>query len=440
MPRHIKAHRPAHAGWIALLLAVAAAGGAARAETLEQAWQLAFTNDRSLAAAGSELDAARASERAARDARWPSVAASAGYTRLNAAPTLDVATPAFAIQSGPIFRDNQYVAGSVQMRLPLYAGGQISAGIDAAQHAVTGASESERATAAVLKLDVAEAYVGVLRARRALQAAVSSVDSLSAHVADVKKLVDSQSVATSDLLAARVALANAEQARVRAASALDIAQAIYNRRLGQPLERSPELEDRLPADATLAAEPFEALVSRALAARGELGSVAAQAEALASQSRAESGKLRPQLALTGGYTHFDNQILDRQDYTMIGVGFTWSLFDGGQSRNRAAALDSASRAQKSRLEDLRSQIELQVRQGWLGVQEAQARVRASAEAVAQADENLRISRELYDTGLATNTQVLDAITLQVNAVNNRDNALLDVSLSSLRLAHAVGSL
>jgi outer membrane protein len=74
------------------------------------------------------------------------------------------------------------------------------------------------------------------------------------------------------------------------------------------------------------------------------------------------------------------------------------------------------------------------------VQEAQARVKASSEAGAQADENLRISRELYDTGLATNTQVLDAITLQINAVNNRDNALLDVSLSSLRLAHAVGAL
>ncbi|MFI4868784.1 MAG: TolC family protein [Steroidobacterales bacterium] len=426
---------------VALLLA-ATAGivGAARGETLEDAWHLALANDQSLAAAGSDLDAAKANERAARDARWPSVAASAGYTRLNASPTLDVATPTFTFQSGPIFRDNQYVAGSVQMKLPLYAGGQISAGIDAARNAVTGASEFERASTSVLKLDVAEAYVGVLRARRALQAAVSSVESLKAHVGDVKKLVDSQSVATSDLLAARVALANAEQGRVRAASAVDIAQAIYNRRLGQPLERSPELEDRLPADATLAAAPFESLVSRALESRGELKSVAAQADVLASQSRAEAGKSLPQLALTGGYTHFDNQILDRQDYSMIGVGFSWSVFDGGQSRNRADALNSASRAQKNRLEDLRSQIELQVRQSWLGVQEAQARVKVSAEAVAQADENLRISRELYDTGLATNTQVLDAISLQINAVNNRDNALLDVSLSSLRLAHAVGAL
>ena len=308
------------------------------------------------------------------------------------------------------------------MKLPLYAGGQISAGIDAARNTVTGASEFESATVAALKLEVAEAYVGVLRARRALQAAASSVESLATHVADVQKLVEAQSVATSDLLAARVALANADQSRVRAASAVDIAQAVYNRRLGQPLERPAALEDRIPADASLAAMPVETLVTRALASRSEIKGLAAQADALASQSRAEIGKLKPQLALTGGYMHFDNQILDRQDFSMIGVGFSWNVFDGGQSRNRADALNSASRAQKSRLEDLRSQIELDVRRNWLGVQEAQARIKASGETVAQAEENLRISQQLYDTGLATNTQVLDAVTLRINAVNNRDNA------------------
>jgi len=85
-------------------------------------------------------------------------------------------------------------------------------------------------------------------------------------------------------------------------------------------------------------------VKRALDSRGELKGLAAQADALASQSRGEVAKLRPQLALLGSYMHLDNQILDRQDVASVGVGFTWSLFDGGQARNRANALSSASRA------------------------------------------------------------------------------------------------
>jgi outer membrane protein TolC len=418
----------------------AAASGTAAAETLQDAWQLAISRDNTLAAASSDVEGARAGEQAARGARWPSLQASAGYTRLNASPSLDVATPGSTFRSGPIFRGDEYVSGSVQMKVPLYAGGQISAGIDAAHHAFVGANEDQQATISALKLDVAEAYVSVLRARRALHAAESSVTSLSAHTGDVQHMVDRELVPRSDALAAHVALANAEQVRVRAENAVEISQAQYNRRLGEPLGRAPELDDRIPADASLSAQPIEALLRQALASRSELKGLAARADSLSSQSRAEAGKVLPQVALTGGYTHFDNQILDRQDFSMVGIGFTWNLFDGGQSRNRAAALRSASRATNSRLDDLRSIIELEVRQSWLDVHEAQARVKASSDAVAQAQENLRMTRELYGAGLGTNTQVLDAVTLQISALNNHDNAVLDESLSMLRLARAVGAL
>lgn len=201
-----------------------------------------------------------------------------------------------------------------------------------------------------------------------------------------------------------------------------------------------ELDERIVADDALPRTPIDGLVRRALATRSELRAQAARADALASQSRAESGRTLPQLALVGGYTHLDNQILDRQNFSTVGVGVTWNLFDGGQASNHAAALRNASRAAQDRMDDLRSVVELQVRQAWLDVKEAQASVRTSRDAVAQANENLRTSRELYGAGLATNTQVLEAITLQITAVNNRDNASLDESLSLLRLEYAVGAL
>ena len=97
-------------------------------------------------------------------------------------------------------------------------------------------------------------------------------------------------------------------------------------------------------------------------------------------------------------------------------------------------------ATRHRLSDLGSLIELEVRTAWLDVQAARARVSASGEAVAQAVENLRMSRELYGADLGTNTQVLDAVTLQITATNNHDDAVLDESLALLRLAHAIGEL
>jgi outer membrane protein TolC len=146
------------------------------------------------------------------------------------------------------------------------------------------------------------------------------------------------------------------------------------------------------------------------------------------------------LALTAGYNHFDNTFLNRQDFASVGVGVRWTVFDGGQSAQRAVALRSAARASQQQMADQQSRIELQVRESWLDRDTAAARVAASGEAVAQAEENLRIARELYRSGIGTNTQVLDAQTLRAISTSNRDNAQLDLVLAGYRLQHAVGIL
>lgn len=427
----------------AVIIAVAGAAALgpsiAAAETLEQAWQLAAERDNALAAATSDVEGARSSERAAKAARWPSLAANAGYTRFNSAPQFDFAGSGFALRT-PIFSSDDYVSTGLQIKLPLYTGGRISADINAANHAARGALNAERVARSALRLDVAQCYIEVLRAKRSLLTAESRVASLTAHVADVEQMVNRELVARSDLLSGRVALANAEQQRVRADNQLALAYAAYNRRLGEALDRTPQLEDSVRVDSSLAEQPLESLIKRALESRGELGALSARADALNLQSAAERADLRPQLAMSGGYTYVENEILDRKDFASIGIGVTWNLFDGGQARHRSAALRNAGAAVRHRADDLRTQIELEVRQAWLDVREARARVAASRDSIAEADENLRITRELYGTGLGTNTQVLEAVALQVEAATNRDNATLDESLAVLRLAHAVEAL
>ncbi len=431
--------RSSRARGIIAALVMAVAARPALSETLQQAWRMAIARNQSLAAAVAEVQSARDRERAARDARWPSVSANVGYTHLGQAPELDVVTPALSFRSGPIFRNNQYVSGTVQMKIPIYSGGAITAGIDAAKSGVSAASADERATVADLKLAVAQAYVGVLRAQSRLKVADSAVTSLHAHLRDVQAKFHRQLVAKSDLLAAEVALANAEEGRVSAANAVDIARADYNRLIGEPLERVPRLAQELPAFA-VDDLPLTSLVQRALASRNELTALASEAGSLASRARAETAKRLPQLAAVGGVTHFDNQILNRENFSTVGVGLTWKLFDGGQAANEADALRAQSRAERRRLEDLRSRIELEVRADWLALSAARSRLAASRSATAQAAENLRISRELYGAGLASNTQVLEAVTLETRAAQNYDDAVLDEALSRLRLAYAAGAL
>jgi outer membrane protein TolC len=118
----------------------------------------------------------------------------------------------------------------------------------------------------------------------------------------------------------------------------------------------------------------------------------------------------------------------------------WALFDGGRARKRAASLDHTRRATEQQRQEAESVVELQVRQAWLDTAAARERVIVSADAVDQAEENLRIARERYGAGLGTQTQLLEAETLRIQALTNRDNATLDAGLARLKLARAVGSL
>ena len=213
----------------------------------------------------------------------------------------------------------------------------------------------------------------------------------------------------------------------------------YNRRVGEPLTRAADLDETLPVPADLPSDPDE-LVKAAVEKRSELKVLDEQATAYGQLAKTERARVLPQLSLTGAYNYLENTFLDDEDFASVGVGVQWAVFDGGQARKRAAALDRSRRATEQQRADVESLIALQVRQSWLDVDETRQRIQVTAGAVDQAEENLRIARERYGAGLGTQTQLLEAESLRVQALRNRDNAVLDAGLAKLRLARAVGAL
>lgn len=427
-------------GLVAAILLAAASGATpiASAESLTDAWRMALESDAAVAATRSEREAAEADRLAAARSRWPTLDVNGGWTQFRDAPRLDLDTSLGRFQSPPIFEDDTYVSAAANLSLPVFTSGRIGGAVAAAKAGAAGAAALEARSVADAKLAVAEAFLGVLRARLVLAAATSNVESLAAHERDVQVMYEREAVAQSDLLAVQVALANARQQELRARNALRIGTAAYNRRIGQPLEREPELET--PAAPPPPAESLEVLVARAADRRPELAALAARRDALLQSARVERSAALPQVALQAGYMHLGNEILDRQDFASVGVAVQWRLFDGGQVRARTAALRSRARAAEQQLNDLRSIVALEVESEHLNRQDAAARVAVGRTAVTQAEENLRIARELYGSGLGTNTLVLDAEALRVAAVRNRDDAALDEVLAAYRLQRAVGEL
>jgi outer membrane protein TolC len=429
--------------WVAPLLAglvgVAVVAAVGHAETLEEAWAQALQHDQALAAVRSQAEAAGFQAQAARAQRWPTVAVGGSYNQLDDSPAFDFSFTGLAVAPPELFKDDSYVTGSAMLTVPLFTGGQISSSIRAAEAQQKGAGAQLTAATADMRLAVADAYVGVLRARKAHAVAASNAQTLASLARDTESMFERELVPKNELLAVQVALADARQNELRASQAAEVALAAYNRRLGAPLDRAVELSDSLgvPADA---AGDLPSLIEAARSRRTELAALDAQAEAYGEMATAERARLLPHVSLTGGYQYLENQFLDDETVGMAGIGVQWSLFDGGQSRKRAAALDRTRRSAEQQRADAASLIELQVRQAYLGLQESRARIGVNAQAAEQAEENLRIARERYNAGLGTQTQLLEAETLRVQALRNRDDATLDARLAQLRLARAVGAL
>jgi outer membrane protein TolC len=424
---------------VAVAIACAIAAPAAVAETLTEAWTRASQQDRGLAAVRSHAEAAELDASAARGQRWPTLAVGGAYTWLDDSPAFDFAFTGLPVTPPELFGGDDFAMGSATLSVPVFTGGRISSSIAAAEARGRGAGAQAMGAEQDLRLAVAESYVDVLRARKALAVADSNVRTLEALVGDIGAMYERELVPKNDLLAVQVALADARQNRLRAANAAEVAQAAYNRRLGEPLDRAVELDEELPAPAALPTD-LAALVQLAAEQRTELDALGEQAQAYGQMAKVERARVLPQVSVTGGYNYLENQFLDDETVAMAGVGVQWALFDGGQSRKRAAALERNRRATQEQRADVESLIGLQVRQAWLGVDETQQRLQVTAGAVEQAEENLRIARERYGAGLGTQTQLLEAETLRVQALTNRDTAALDAGLARLRLARAVGSL
>ena len=409
----------------------------ASAETLDEAWATALASHRQIAAATAYRDAATYELEHAKSARLPQFGLSSAYTKLDTAPGFSFGN----ITTDPIFDGDDFVTAGAQVSLPIYAGGAINSGIEAAEFGAAAANGQLATVVQDIRLGVAEHYIAVLRAESAVTVAQSYVTSLQTHTTDTKNRFEIGDVPQNDYLAASVTLADAEQQLLQAENNLDYARSAYNRFLGRPLTDPVSVDPTVSIDGLVPkGAGLQELMTIALENRHELATLGSQSQALQRQADRARAAARPQLALTGGYQYLENQFLTEDQFWMAGVAFQWNLFDGGQARKQSASLEQKAIAVDHNRADLESLVSLQVRRAWNDRIEAENRLTVAEGTVNQAVENLRVVSERYEAGASRNVEVLDAAALRERSLSNRDDARYEVALAKLRLARAVGML
>ncbi len=310
------------------------------------------------------------------------------------------------------------------------------------QAAKAGIGEAEaeiRNTEDAVRAQVAGAYMAAVREEAALEAAQADVRLAEA----VLKLATDQKTAGTglgiDVTRAGVQLADQKQRLLVAQNRFDTAQLQLLRTMHLNLDVHVELKDKLVPFPAPTANVQQALHD-ALEARADWQAQQKRLEAALLQQSAARMDRVPSIGLFADYgtigTGLDNSIPTRT----YGFAVQIPVFDGGRVDARRAQANSQYRQELLRAEDLRAQIELEVRVALDGLQSASEQMRTAEEGLALAENEVAQAERRYRAGASPGLEVTDAQTRLERARENRIDALFAFNIARINLAAATGTM
>jgi outer membrane protein TolC len=122
----------------------------------------------------------------------------------------------------------------------------------------------------------------------------------------------------------------------------------------------------------------------------------------------------------------------------IGFGLSMNVFDSGVTKSNVAKAKANLMVAKESYRQDTDNVELDVRNCYDTLREAEKRISTTQVAVAKAEEDYHIAQVRYEAGVGTNTDVLDAQVALHQARNNYNTSLYDYNLARVALDTAMG--
>jgi outer membrane protein TolC len=424
---------------------VEAQGPATLRLTLDDALSKAVETSHRLAEARARETAAQAGVAVRESAERPTIAANAGYTRTNHVLPFSVPSPTgIPLLVYPDVPNNY--STRLEMRWPIYTGGRTDA-LERAARAEAEAAGAERQTAqADLRLEVTRAYWALVTARASLDVLEQGVARSQAHVNDANQRFMAGLVPPNEVSSAAAQEARSRMLAIEARTQRDITGAELARLIGiepdQPIDPTADL-GRTAASPN---QPLDVapLVESARAARQERRVLQQRIAAADAQRDAAAAGRLPTVQFLGGvdYARPNPKIFPRADIARdswdVGVGATWSLWDGGRTVAEVAQARAVSQAATERLAEFDSQLSVEVRQRALEVESAMASVAAATSGVTAAADARRVVDERYRAGVIAGVEVLDAEYALLQAQLDLTRAQAGVRLAEAQLTRALG--
>jgi outer membrane protein len=324
---------------------------------------------------------------------------------------------------------------------PLFTGGLNLATYRSAKMGVDLSKESLEQAKLDLVLQVRVGYFTILRAEKFLAVAEQQVKNFEAQLEVTKAFFDVGIVPKNDVLLAEVNLANAKQQLVTAANSLATAKASFNILLRREINTSFEVVDILRYKAFSLS--FEQSLEEALRLRPEIKSAQLNIDQAKENVKIARSGFFPTISLAGNYSRFSDEFdvsggANFSDRWTVQALATFTLWNWGNTAFKVGE----NKVKVTQAEDSKTQliesITLGVKDDYLNMQVAEKNIKVAETAIEQAEENLRMTEERYKYQVATQTDVITAVTLLTQAKTNYYGALSDFNVARAQVERDMG--
>lgn len=329
-------------------------------------------------------------------------------------------------------------SNNISATMPLYTGNKNELTIDNKAVELHKAELNLGRVQETVKYDTIKAYYDILEAEQNVNIEQESVSNYESHLSDVRNLYAAGSIPKSDVLRSEVALSDAQQSLIMAQNQYEINLSIFRNIIKINRNEDVNLTDDFAYRMVKMSLPE--CLDYAFFSRKDMQTSKLDVEIAKNNiDIAKAGYLPTvNFALT---TSWDKQVLpssDDHDY-QVGVSANWNIFDNNVTKSNVKSAEASYNKAEYMLFDMEDTIDLEVRQAYLNMREAERRFNSTAMAVKQAEEDYFIASEKYKVGAGIILDVIDAELALSQARLNYTSAQYDYARYRANLEYVIGT-
>jgi outer membrane protein TolC len=346
--------------------------------------------------------------------------------------TLGIKTPLIPTVIGPY----SYSAADVSLSQTVFSIESIQR-FRAARTAERAAQLSYQDMLDVATLTAGNAYLRVIETRSRIEAQEAQVHNARALYDQAVDEVQAGTAPRIDVTRTAVQLHTEEYNLSVVRNNFAIAKLDLGRAIGLPLGQRFDLADELPYSEVEPLDLDDAL-KLAYRSRSDFRAALDSQKAAAQELSATKGERYPVVAVNGDYGDVGPTFGRSHGNFNFQAGINVPIFTGGRIKGDITQSEAELRQRKAEAENLRGQIDYDVRTSFLNLNAAKEQVAVAQQNVELANENLARSKDRFTSGVTDSVEVVQAEQALASANDQYITSVYTQNLAKLSLARAVG--